>query len=473
MRRRSSFLLGLALAVTGLAASPAPTPDALAAAAKQDLEVALAELATLRTQIESERLPLARQVNDLEQQLIARRAAWQQQQREEGNQLVLLNLLKTEVNARSNEVRFLEAFLTEYRRAFETRLHVSERSRHEPRLAATRAATESVEAAPAERLAAHLGLLETALDRLEHSVGGATFEGQALSSDGRLERGRFVLVGPAAYFSSAESPAAGVVEERLNSAEPNVVAIPTEFTAGLRELATTSRGVLPLDPTLGNAVRLRATQDSLTEHIAKGGPVMVPILLLGVVAVGIFTAKWLQVGRVRVATPADLHLILASLIAGHREKAARHAQSMSGPVGEMLGMAVQHADERKEYIEEVMYEKMLSTRPRLERWVPFLALAAAAAPLLGLLGTVTGMINTFNMITVFGTGDPKTLAGGISEALITTEFGLVVAIPSLLLHAVISRKVKGVLGSMEQITVGFINGLPSPSPETPTLEKSC
>lgn len=472
MQRRSSFLLGLALAVSGLAASPAPTPDALAVDARQDLQAALTELSTLRAQIESERLPLAREVSDLERQLVARRAAWQQQQREEGNQLVLLNLLKAEVNARSNEVRFLEAFLNEYRRAFETRLHVSERQRYEPRLAATRAAADSVEAAVAERLAAQLGFLETALERIERGVGGDTFEGQALTSDGQLERGRFVLAGPAAYFSSAASPAVGVVEERLNSAEPNVVPIPAEFSAGLREFAAASRGSLPLDPTLGNAVRLRATQDSLAEHIAKGGPVMVPILLVGVVALGIFTAKWLQVGRVRVATPADLHLILASLIAGHREKAARHAQSLAGPVGEMLGMAVQHADERKEYIEEVMYEKMLATRPRLERWVPFLALAAAAAPLLGLLGTVTGMINTFNMITVFGTGDPKTLAGGISEALITTEFGLVVAIPALLLHAVISRKVKGVLGSMEQITVGFINGLPGPTPETLTLEKS-
>jgi biopolymer transport protein ExbB len=100
-----------------------------------------------------------------------------------------------------------------------------------------------------------------------------------------------------------------------------------------------------------------------------------------------------------------------------------------------------------------------------------LALSAAAAPLLGLLGTVTGMINTFNMITVFGAGDPKTLAGGISEALITTEFGLVVAIPSLLLHAVLSRRVKGVLASMEQTTVAFINGLPSQTEETLYFKK--
>jgi len=123
---------------------------------------------------------------------------------------------------------------------------------------------------------------------------------------------------------------------------------------------------------------------------------------------------------------------------------------------------VDHAREQKDYLEEVLYEKMLEARPNLERLLPVIALTAAAAPLLGLLGTVTGMINTFNMITIFGAGDPRTLSGGISEALITTEFGLIVAIPALLLHAFISRKVKGLLGSMEQTTVAFINGVPGP-----------
>jgi biopolymer transport protein ExbB len=70
------------------------------------------------------------------------------------------------------------------------------------------------------------------------------------------------------------------------------------------------------------------------------------------------------------------------------------------------------------------------------------------------------MINTFKMISIFGTGDPKTLSSGISEALVTTEFGLIVAIPCLLIHAFLSRKMKNVLGSMEELSVGFINGIP-------------
>ena len=138
----------------------------------------------------------------------------------------------------------------------------------------------------------------------------------------------------------------------------------------------------------------------------------------------------------------------------------KHASSIKGPVGQLMETAVLHCNEPKEHIEEALYEQMLNTKPALERWMPFVALSAATAPLLGLLGTVTGMINTFRLISVIGTGDPKMLSSGISEALVTTEFGLIVAIPSLLIHAFISRKAKGVLGSMEQTSVAFINGVP-------------
>jgi biopolymer transport protein ExbB len=125
-----------------------------------------------------------------------------------------------------------------------------------------------------------------------------------------------------------------------------------------------------------------------------------------------------------------------------------------------LTTAVEHSDEKKEYIEEILYEKMLGARATLERGLAFLALSATTGPLMGLLGTVMGMIATFKLISSFGSGDPKQLAAGISEALICTATGMAVAIPSLLFHAFLSRKAKGIIGSMEQTAVGFINGVP-------------
>jgi biopolymer transport protein ExbB len=120
-----------------------------------------------------------------------------------------------------------------------------------------------------------------------------------------------------------------------------------------------------------------------------------------------------------------------------------------------------------------MYEKMLDTRLKLQSYLPFVALAASAAPLLGLLGTVTGMINTFKLITVFGSGDARTLSSGISEALVTTEFGLIVAIPSLLLYAFLSRKARRLTDLMEKTAVSFLNRIipgrtPAPAPTQPT-----
>jgi len=87
------------------------------------------------------------------------------------------------------------------------------------------------------------------------------------------------------------------------------------------------------------------------------------------------------------------------------------------------------------------------------------AITAAVAPLLGLLGTVAGMIRTFNVITVSGTGDAKPLAGGISEALITTLFGLVVAIPALIIHALLSRRCQGIIQNTEKLGLTLVNGL--------------
>ncbi len=95
--------------------------------------------------------------------------------------------------------------------------------------------------------------------------------------------------------------------------------------------------------------------------------------------------------------------------------------------------------------------------PAIERFVSTLGMLAAIAPLLGLLGTVTGMINTFHVITYYGAGDPKMMSGGISEALVTTMLGLSVAIPIMLFHTLLSRRVETQISQMEEKAVAFVN----------------
>jgi biopolymer transport protein ExbB len=465
MHRLPLLLLGfLALAPAGslTVAVQAQTLEHMAAGVHQDLSEALAELSALREQIDAERLPMARQLTALEDEVLSRRRDYDRAQRQADNRLVALGELRREVEKARVDARFLSALLTEYVTRFETRIHVCEVPRYKTEIATAKTGATQTDLAPAERLQKQLTLLDVASARLDGLIGGDRFAGRALTPAGRLESGQFALVGPLAFFASAESPNAGVAELRLGSAQPRSLELGARPGIAIRALAGTGSGVVPIDATLGNALKIAEKRDSLVAHVMKGGPVMIPILLLGLVAVAICIAKWFQLARIRVVTPMELQTVLSHLRHGEKTAAEAHAESLNGPVGQLLGVAVRHAREQKEYLEEVLYEKMLEAKPALERLLPIIALTAACAPLLGLLGTVTGMINTFNMITLFGAGDPRTLSGGISEALITTEFGLIVAIPALLLHAFLSRKVKGVLGSMEQTSVAFINGVAEP-----------
>jgi biopolymer transport protein ExbB len=312
-----------------------------------------------------------------------------------------------------------------------------------------------------EQLERKAELLGVAFDRLEGLMGGDQFDAEVLGPRNVIERGRVVLAGPLGLFASDVGEGVGLVEQELNRADPSVLSPGNEFQAGIRKLMESGEGEIPLDASLGNAFKIQTTREGVWEHLMKGGVVIWPMMALALAAVLVAIVKWVEISRIRPASFSDLTQILRDLKESKREAALRHAKRLPGPSGALLVAAVEHAHEKKEYIEEVLYEQMLRTKPRIERWLPFLALTAAASPLLGLLGTVTGMISTFNMISLFGTGDPKTLSGGISEALITTECGLYIAIPALLVHAMLQRKAKGIMGGMEQMSVGFINGLPT------------
>ena len=109
-----------------------------------------------------------------------------------------------------------------------------------------------------------------------------------------------------------------------------------------------------------------------------------------------------------------------------------------------------------ETLELKLNEAVLKETPALENSLTLLKIIAAVAPLLGLLGTVTGMILTFQAITIFGAGDPKAMAGGISSALVTTVLGLCVAIPTLLLHTVVNGRSKKIMHILEEQSAGMI-----------------
>lgn len=465
MIRHSLPLLILAAVLVHATGLRAQSFEAIAPRATADLRQALDDLADLRRDIADQKIPLSQEVNRLENELQGRRKELEKAQRSRDNQLVDLNVTRTEVKTRREERKYLNDLLNEYLRLFETRIHISEVARYRQMIEDAQAANANADLSAADKFQQQAEVVKTSIDRLNRLLGGDRFDGSALAPNGTYEKGQFALLGPVAYFASGESAATGLATLEFGSPEATVTDLGSERASAIRALVSSGRGALPIDPTDGTALKLQNTEDTLLQHLAKGGPVMVPILISGLVAMFICILKWIQISRIRTAAPQDVHLILSHVRNHDIIKAEGHAKTIAGPIGDMLLTAIEHGREKKEYIEEVMYERMLNTKPQLERYLPIIALAAATAPLLGLLGTVTGMINTFNMITVFGTGDPKMLAGGISEALITTKFGLIVAVPSLLMHAFASRKARGVLANMEESAVSFINGVPEPEEE--------
>jgi biopolymer transport protein ExbB len=127
------------------------------------------------------------------------------------------------------------------------------------------------------------------------------------------------------------------------------------------------------------------------------------------------------------------------------------------PLGRVFNAAEQEKSANTENLELILDEAITREIPILEKGLPMIKLLAAVAPLLGLLGTVTGMIATFQSISLFGTGDPKLMASGISQALVTTMLGLCVAIPLLFLHSLVASRSRTLVQILDEQTAGLVN----------------
>lgn len=432
--------------------------DEAALSIQNKLQNSTAILNNLYEQVAAEKIPLFRKLSDMESKLTDTRLEYQKVTRLLDSRSLDLANMESEKKSRQQEAIYLSNLLGEYIRNFESRLHIAELQRYRKTIEEAKLAPENTNLSEKEIYKAQAALLEVSLDRLYDALDGTTFDGTAADSSGSIHHGTFVLIGPAAIFLSDDGKNVGTAEQRLGSMEPTVIAYDNLVDAqAASKVVTDSVGFFPLDPTQGNAHKIEETKETFLEHIKKGGPVMYPIFFLAGAALLVALIKWLNLAFVRKPSRKRINLLLNAVAEHDQNGIEKNIKAIKGPIGKMLKAGVEHIKEPRELIEEVMFEKVLGTRLKLESFLPFIAIAAASAPLLGLLGTVTGIINTFKLITVFGSGDVKTLSGGISEALITTEYGLIVAIPSLLLHAFLSRKAKGVINEMEKAAVSFIN----------------
>ena len=211
---------------------------------------------------------------------------------------------------------------------------------------------------------------------------------------------------------------------------------PARFTSLVAELEAASQGyqVFPVDPSRGAILSLIVHSPGLAEHIEAGGVIGYIIILIGVIALVIVAYRLAALARLRRQMAAQ---------------ATSEEQRSDNPLGRLHIAAQQVAELSSKSLSARLHEKVGEEAVVMHKGLRTLGIFAAVAPLLGLLGTVTGMIETFQSITLFGSGDPRIMSGGISEALVTTELGLIVAIPALLAHSFLTGRANRLVEVLE------------------------
>ncbi|WP_425356788.1 MotA/TolQ/ExbB proton channel family protein [Vreelandella neptunia] len=269
--------------------------------------------------------------------------------------------------------------------------------------------------------------LEVVVDRLA-TLTARTGRAERLTlpvadANGEVSPREIVRLGDFAAFTESELLQRGEGENSL-AVLPRT---PAEISASLAAYYQGESSVFAVDPTQGSVLEALAQQPSLWERFQQGGYVGYVVVALGILGMIIGLGQY-------------LYLVLVSLRVKRQRNALDHLQA-NNPLGRVL-LRFEGMDKHQtpEALEARLDEAVLAELPKLERSQPMVKLLAAIAPLLGLLGTVTGMIVTFQAITVFGTGDPQLMAGGISQALVTTVLGLITAVPLLFVQTALAGR---------------------------------
>ncbi len=226
--------------------------------------------------------------------------------------------------------------------------------------------------------------------------------------------------------------------------------IPPAQPSGLPEpssLENASSGLskVAIDPTLplgGQIMQIMVDRPDLKKRFEQGG-IVGAIIIIGLGGLGLLLILW------RFAA-------LAAISGGVSKQLKAKRANPNNPLGRVLKVAEENPGIDSESLELKLEEAVLKERPKIESGLNMIKIISMVAPLMGLLGTVVGMIQTFQAITDFGAGDPKLMAGGISAALVTTVCGLIVAIPTVFMHTILSGKAKTIVHILDEQSAGII-----------------
>jgi biopolymer transport protein ExbB len=215
------------------------------------------------------------------------------------------------------------------------------------------------------------------------------------------------------------------------------------YTNSTADIVSASSGPVTfgLDGTRGGILALLVESPTIKDRINQGGIVGYCIISLGIVGLLIAVVRWIGLSTAARKVNAQLKSDTAST---------------DNPLGRVLAAYEANQEADTETIELKLSEAALKEMPDLTKGVLFIKVISVVAPLMGLLGTVTGMIKTFQVITLYGAGDPKMMAGGISQALMTTVLGLCVAIPMVLIHTLVSGQSRKIINILQSQSAGMV-----------------
>lgn len=269
----------------------------------------------------------------------------------------------------------------------------------------------------------------------------ARFDAKVVDVDGTLRPAVVTRIGE---FTALSGDSALVLQP--HSSELEVLRRqPAGFAAMARDYARSRAAVADMlvDPSRGKLLRLAAQRPTLLERIDQAGAIGYVIIAVGVIGLGcaVYQFFYLAVVGARV----------------RRQLKRLDVPSADNPLGRVLGCLRDAAEEHDpEVLETRLSEAVLREAPRLERFQSFLRMVVAAGPLLGLLGTVTGMIRTFQVITEAGAADPKLMAGGIGQAMVATVLGLLVAIPNLFINSLLASRSRVLVQTLDEQSAGLL-----------------
>jgi len=283
-----------------------------------------------------------------------------------------------------------------------------------------------------------------------------TEDGKFYIADGSEKSGKIIKVGNIATYGVASDISGALVPAGAGKLKIWKAEGSSETAQALSTGAKTDSMGIFLYENIDKEIEA-AVEKTVFSIINSGGIIGWIIVVLGIAALVLVGLRVVFLMSATKTTGNLAKSALEKLLSEGQEGALKYLKTQKGSTARVIKATIRNLDRDREHIEDIVSESIIHESGRLDRFGSMILIVAAVAPLLGLLGTVTGMIATFDIITEFGTGDPKLLSGGISIALVTTELGLIVAIPVLMLGNLLSGWAENIKDSMEHAALHLIN----------------